>query len=159
MGQHSDRDTISQASIAAKAEGRNVILTNGAFDLLHVGHLRYLQGARALDEAALLVVAVNSDNSVRRAKGQDRPIIPEEERAELVCALKGIDWVFIFDEDTVEQTIKVLRPTIHAKGTDYTADTVPEKLIVEKYGGRVAIVGDPKNHSTTELKKRLTGAG
>lgn len=136
-----------------RRQGRKVALANGVFDLLHVGHVRYLEGARAL--ADVLVVAVNSDASTRANKGPDRPVIPEEERAELVAALGCVDHVVIFDDRTVVGVIRALRPDLHVKGTDYTADSVPERAEVEAYGGRVAIAGDPKDHSTTELIRRL----
>ncbi len=131
------------------ARGRKVVLANGAFDLLHVGHVRYLEGAKALGD--VLVVAVNSDGSVRAAKGEGRPVIPARERAELVGALRCVDHVLVFDEPDVRHIIRALKPDIHAKGTDYTPDTVPERDEVLAYGGRVAITGDPKDHSTTAL--------
>lgn len=131
------------------ARGRKVVLANGAFDLLHVGHVRYLEGAKALGD--VLVVAVNSDSSVRAAKGEGRPVIPARERAELVGALRCVDHVLVFDEPDVRHIIRALKPDIHAKGTDYTPDTVPERDEVLAYGGRVAITGDPKDHSTTAL--------
>ena len=130
-----------------------MVLANGAFDLLHVGHVRYLQAARALGQ--VLVVAVNSDASVRRAKGPGRPVVPAAERAELVAALVGVDWVVVFEADTVVPVIERLRPDIHAKGTDYTPETVPEAAVVRAYGGRVAIAGDPKSHSTTQYIERI----
>jgi len=136
-----------------RAEGHRLVLANGAFDLLHVGHVRYLQGAAA--EGDVLVVAVNSDTSVRLSKGPDRPVVPEAERAELVAALVGVSHVIIFDDKTVEGVLRSLRPDVHAKGTDYTADSVPEAELVRELGGEVKIVGDPKDHSTTELIRRL----
>jgi D-glycero-beta-D-manno-heptose 1-phosphate adenylyltransferase len=136
-----------------RAEGRTVALANGVFDLLHVGHVRYLQGARAL--ADVLVVAVNSDASTRAYKGPGRPRIPEAERAELVAALACTDRVLVFDEPNVRAIIRALRPDVHVKGTDYTPDTIPEADEVRAYGGRVAVAGDPKDHSTTELLQRL----
>jgi rfaE bifunctional protein nucleotidyltransferase chain/domain len=134
---------------AWRAEGRRLVLANGCFDLLHVGHVRYLQGARALGDA--LVVGVNADASVRRLKGPGRPIMPAAERAELVAALDGVDAVVVFDGDTAEELIRRLRPDVHAKGTDYSAESVPEREAVRAGGGRVAIAGDPKGHSTREL--------
>lgn len=128
---------------------QTVVLANGAFDLLHVGHLRYLQAAKAL--GTILVVAINADTSVRRAKGAGRPHIPQAERAELVAALACVDYVVVFEQDTVVALIEALRPDVHAKGTDYTVDSVPEAPIVTRLGGRVAICGDPKDHSTTQL--------
>lgn len=138
---------------AARARGLSIALANGAFDLLHVGHVRYLEGARAL--ADVLVVAVNSDGSVRASKGPERPVVPDHERAELVAALACTDHVLIFEEPDVRAIIRTLRPDVHVKGTDYSAQTVPERDEVERYGGRVAIAGDPKDHSTTALAKRL----
>lgn len=137
----------------ARGAGRTVALTNGAFDLLHVGHVRYLQAAKALCD--LLVVAVNSDASVKLSKGPDRPVIPEAERVELVAALGCVDLVVMFDERDVVRVLEALRPALHVKGTDYTPDTVPERHVIAKWGGRVAIAGDPKDHSTTELARRL----
>ncbi len=128
---------------------RKIVLANGCFDFFHVGHIRYLAGAKALGDC--LVVAVNSDEQVRKLKGENRPLMPERERAEIVSALKFVDYVTIFAEPTVEELIRVIRPDFHAKGTDYTTETVPEREIVREYGGQVAIVGDPKNHSSTEL--------
>lgn len=132
-----------------KRKGARLVFANGCFDLLHVGHIRYLEGARRLGD--LLVVAINSDQSVRRLKGEGRPVMPENERAELVAALRAVDYVTVFDDPTVERLLLALKPAVHAKGTDYTVDTVPEREIVKSYGGEVAIVGDPKEHSTTGL--------
>lgn len=129
--------------------GARVTLANGNFDLLHVGHVRYLRGAKAL--GGKLVVAINSDKSLRALKGEGRPIIPEDERAEIVAALADVDAVVIFPELDVRAIIREIRPEIQAKGTDYTADTVPERDAVTEYGGRVEIVGDAKDHSTTEI--------
>jgi rfaE bifunctional protein nucleotidyltransferase chain/domain len=126
-----------------------IILANGCFDLLHVGHLRYLEGAKAL--GGVLVVGVNSDASVGRLKGPGRPLLPAADRARLVAALRAVDYVVIFDEPTVEPLLERLRPDVHAKGTDYTADSVPERETVARLGGEVAIVGDPKQHSTRDL--------
>lgn len=137
----------------ARARGQSVALANGVFDLLHVGHVRYLQGAKAL--ADVLVVAVNSDASTRRNKGPGRPVIPQDERAELVCALACTDHVLLFDEPDVRAVIRALRPDVQVKGTDYTPDTIPERAEVEAYGGRVAVAGDPKDHSTTALAGKL----
>ncbi len=136
-----------------RAEGKTVALANGVFDLLHVGHVRYLEGARAL--ADVLVVAVNSDASTRAYKGPGRPIIPEGERAELVAALACTDAVLVFDEPNVRGVIRALRPDVHVKGTDYTPDSIPEADEVRAYGGRTAVAGDPKDHSTTALAARL----
>jgi D-glycero-beta-D-manno-heptose 1-phosphate adenylyltransferase len=129
--------------------GARIVLANGCFDLFHVGHIRYLAGARALGDC--LIVGINSDEQVRKLKGENRPFMPEAERAEIVSALKFVDYVTIFPEPTVTELIRAVRPDFHAKGTDYTTDTVPEREIVKEYGGRVAIVGDPKDHSSTEL--------
>jgi rfaE bifunctional protein nucleotidyltransferase chain/domain len=138
---------------AATAAGRTVALANGVFDLFHVGHLRYLQGARA--EADLLVVAVNSDRSTRENKGPGRPVVPEAERAEIVAGLACVDHVVVFDTKDVVPVIRALRPDVHVKGTDYTPETIPEAAEVRAYGGRVAVAGDPKGHSTTELIGKL----
>jgi rfaE bifunctional protein nucleotidyltransferase chain/domain len=130
-----------------------IVLANGCFDVLHVGHIRYLQGARELGD--VLVVGVNSDRQVAIQKGAGRPILPALERAELLAALQSVSYVTIFDEPTVEQLLLALKPDVHAKGTDYTVDTVPEREVVRSYGGRVAIVGDPKDHSTSEILFRM----
>src|SRR5258705_2899412 len=135
--------------------GARIVLANGCFDVLHVGHIRYLQGARALGE--ILVVGINSDEQVAAQKGAGRPIIPASERAEIVASLEGVAYVSIFDEPTVTELLLALKPDIHAKGTDYTEETVPERDVVRSYGGRVAIVGDPKDHSTSEMLARLAG--
>ena len=135
--------------------GERITLANGNFDLLHVGHVRYLRGAKAL--GGRLVVAINSDESVRALKGEGRPIMPAEERAEIVAALADVDAVVIFPELDVRAIIREIRPDVQAKGTDYTADSVPERDAVAEYGGRVAIVGDPKDHSTSEIiRSRLS---
>ncbi|OGQ87074.1 MAG: ADP-heptose synthase [Deltaproteobacteria bacterium RIFOXYA12_FULL_58_15] len=155
MGRVADIDTVAAAVTQARARGERIVLANGAFDLLHVGHLRYLQGAAKLGD--VVVVAVNSDSSVRRLKGADRPVVPEDERAELVAALCCVDWVTVFADATVIPILERLRPDIHAKGTDYTPDTVPERDVVRAYGGEVAIAGDPKDHSTTDVVLRLEG--
>ena len=135
--------------------GERIILANGNFDLLHVGHVRYLRGAKEL--GGKLVVAVNSDESVRALKGNGRPAMPAEERAEIVAALADVDAVVIFSELDVRALIREIRPDIQAKGTDYTMDSVPERDAVAEYGGRVAIVGDPKNHSTSEIIRTRLG--
>ena len=132
-----------------RRHGEQIVLTNGCFDLLHVGHIRYLRGAKAL--GGKLIVAMNSDRSVRRLKGEGRPLMPEAERAEIVSALADVDAVVIFDEPDVRALIREIHPDIQAKGTDYTRETVPERDEVRGYGGRVEIVGDPKDHSTTEI--------
>jgi len=148
-----DRAELIQRASSARAEGLKIVLANGCFDVLHAGHVRYLAGAKELGD--LLVVAVNSDAQVRSLKGQGRPIMTESERAEIVASLQVVDIVSIFSEPTVEELLLALKPDVHAKGTDYTEDTVPEREVVRSYGGRVAIVGDPKNHSTTDLLNRL----
>jgi rfaE bifunctional protein nucleotidyltransferase chain/domain len=140
-----------------RAAGRTVALANGCFDVLHVGHVRYLQGAAA--EADCLVVAINDDESVQMLKGAGRPIMPSADRAELVAGLAAVDYVVIFEGRTVGDVLQALRPDVHCKGTDYTVDSVPERAIVAAYGGRTAIVGDPKNHSTRELLARVRAAG
>jgi rfaE bifunctional protein nucleotidyltransferase chain/domain len=137
----------------ATAAGKTIALANGIFDLFHVGHLRYLQGARA--EADVLLVAVNSDASTRAYKGPGRPVIPEDERAEIVAGLACVDYVVIFPSRDVVPIIRALRPDVHVKGTDYTPETIPEAAEVKAYGGRVAVAGDPKDHSTTELLGKL----
>lgn len=139
----------------ARAEGKSVAFANGCFDVLHVGHIRYLQGARA--EGDLLVVAINGDASVRRLKGPDRPVMPEGDRALLVAGLRSVDLVVVFPEDDVSRLLLALRPDVHCKGTDYTTETVPEREVVRSYGGRVAIVGDAKDHDTRALLARLRG--
>jgi D-glycero-beta-D-manno-heptose 1-phosphate adenylyltransferase len=136
--------------------GHRIVLANGCFDILHAGHVRYLLGAKALGD--LLVVGVNSDKQVRILKGAGRPVMPETERAEIVASLEPVDLVTIFDEPTVEALLLALRPDVHAKGTDYTEETVPEREVVRSYGGRVAIVGDPKEHSTSELIGRMSSS-
>jgi rfaE bifunctional protein nucleotidyltransferase chain/domain len=138
-----------------RARGRRIVMANGCFDILHVGHVRYLEGARR--EGDVLVVAVNSDASERALKGEGRPVLPQEARAQLVAALAAVDYVVIFDELSVEPLLEALRPNVHAKGTDYTADTVPERETAARLGIRVAIVGDPKRHSTRGLLERLRG--
>ena len=138
-----------------RRSGGIIALANGAFDPLHVGHVRYLAGARAL--ADFLVVAVNSDASVRRLKGEGRPAVPQEERAEILAALRYVSAVVIFDQDTVTTVLDHLHPEIHAKGTDYTADTVPEREAVAAYGGRTVITGDPKDHHSSEFLRRFSG--
>jgi rfaE bifunctional protein nucleotidyltransferase chain/domain len=139
-----------------RQRNNQIVLANGCFDLLHAGHVRYLEAARR--EGEILVVAINSDSSMRPLKGPDRPILPERARAELVAALGAVDYVTIFDEPNVESLLEMLRPDVHAKGTDYAADTVPERATAARLGIRVAIVGDEKRHSTRELLARLRDA-
>ena len=145
---------IARVAIARK-NGARVVFANGCFDLLHVGHVRYLEAAAALGD--LLVVGVNSDEQVRRLKGEGRPLVSERERAEVVASLRAVDLVTIFPEPTVEALLLAIRPDIHAKGTDYTEESVPERDVVRAYGGRVCIVGDPKDHSSTDIIKAVTG--
>jgi len=148
-------DEIRERVAAARREGRTVALANGCFDVLHVGHVRYLQGARA--EADVLVVGVNGDASVRQLKGEGRPVMKAEDRALLVAALRAVDHVVVFEENDVSRLLVALRPDVHCKGTDYTPGTVPEREVVRSYGGRVAIVGDPKQHDTRALLQRIRG--
>ena len=136
-----------------RAEGRRIVLANGCFDLLHVGHVRYLDAARRLGD--VLVVGVNSDAAVARLKGPGRPLMPAAERVELLSALRAVDHVVVFDDDTADALIAAIRPDVHAKGTDYTPDSVPERETVHAYGGRVAIVGDPKDHATRDVIGRI----
>jgi len=154
-------ETDLLATIARdRAAGKTIAFANGCFDLLHVGHVRYLKGAAA--EADRLVVAINDDRSVAALKGPGRPILAAADRAELVAGLRGVDYVVVFGDSTVERLLQLLRPDVHCKGTDYTEETVPERAVVAAYGGRTAIVGDPKNHDTRELLariKRLTATG
>lgn len=149
------RDELRQRVDGWRRAGEPITLANGNFDLLHVGHVRYLRGAKSL--GGKLVVAINSDDSVRTLKGEGRPVMPENERAEIVAALADVDAVVIFPELDVRAIIQEIRPDVQAKGTDYTADSVPERDAVSEYGGRVEIVGDPKDHSTSEiLRSRLS---
>jgi D-glycero-beta-D-manno-heptose 1-phosphate adenylyltransferase len=150
-----NRSQLRQQVEEWRRAGERITLANGNFDLLHVGHVRYLRGAKAL--GGKLVVAINSDDSVRELKGEGRPLMPENERAEIVAALADVDAVVIFPELDVRGIIREIRPDIHAKGSDYTVDSVPERDTVAEYGGRVAIVGDPKDHSTSDiLRTRLS---
>jgi len=143
------RDQLRRRVEEWRGAGDRIILANGGFDLLHVGHVRYLRGAKEL--GGKLVVAINSDESVRALKGEGRPIMPVDERAEMVAALEDVDAVVIFPEMDVRTIIREIRPDIQAKGTDYTAESVPERDVVAEYGGRVEIVGDAKNHSSSEI--------
>ena len=149
---------LTRSELAARVAqdrqaGRTIAFANGGFDLLHVGHVRYLEAARR--EADRLVVAINDDRSIQGLKGPSRPVLPEADRAELVAALRAVDYVVIFPEATVTPLLELLKPDVHCKGTDYTVETVPERETVRAYGGRIAIVGDPKDHSTTDLLTRL----
>ena len=147
------RDELVRRAAEERAAGRTVAFANGCFDLLHVGHIRYLESAAR--EADVLVVAINDDESVQTLKGKGRPILSADDRAELVAALRCVDYVVIFHEPTVGPLLTALRPDVHCKGTDYTSDSVPERDIVLAYGGRTAIVGDPKDHSTRDLLSRI----
>ena len=157
MAEILDRDTLIDRVTEDRARGLTMAFANGGFDLLHVGHIRYLEAAKR--EADRLIVAINNDESVRGLKGATRPVLPEADRAELVAALRAVDYVVIFPEPTVTPLLELLRPDVHCKGTDYTVATVPERDTVRAYGGRIAIVGDPKNHSTTDLLTRLRVPG
>jgi rfaE bifunctional protein nucleotidyltransferase chain/domain len=138
-----------------RQRGERIVLANGCFDLLHAGHIRYLQGAR--EQGDVLIVAINSDEGVRQLKGAGRPILPQEARAEIVAALAAVNYVVVFNEPNVEELLRTLRPNVHAKGTDYAAETVPERAVAQQLGIRVAIVGDAKRHSTRELIARVRG--
>jgi rfaE bifunctional protein nucleotidyltransferase chain/domain len=155
MGRILTEDQLAEAVAADRAAGRSLAFANGCFDVLHVGHVRYLTGAAA--EADRLIVAVNDDDAVERLKGPGRPVLPASARAELVAALGAVDYVVIFPDLTVARLLERLRPDVHCKGPDYTVDTVPERDTVHAYGGRIAIVGDPKDHSTTDLLDRVRG--
>ena len=147
------REEIAALGDRLRKAGQHVVFANGCFDLFHVGHVRYLEGAR--QEGDVLVVGVNSDSSVRQLKGKGRPLLPEEARAELLAAMECVDYVVIFDDVTAEKILRDLRPDVHCKGTDYTKATVPEREVIKNWGGRVAIVGDPKDHSTRDLLARI----
>ena len=155
MGRVVSRDELLRLTARDRAAGRTIAFANGGFDLLHVGHVRYLQAAAR--EADRLVVAINDDESVRGLKGEGRPILAGADRAELVAALRGVDYVVLFHEPTVTPLLLAIKPDVHCKGTDYAVDTVPERDTVRGYGGRIAIVGDPKDHSTRDLLARIRG--
>jgi rfaE bifunctional protein nucleotidyltransferase chain/domain len=157
VGEVIPREALVARITDARASGRTVAFANGCFDLLHVGHVRYLEAAA--QEADILVVAINDDQSVRVLKGEGRPVLAAENRAELVAALRCVDFVIVFPEPTVGPLLELLRPDVHCKGTDYTVDTVPERDVVRGYGGRIAIVGDPKDHSTRDLLSRIASSG
>jgi D-glycero-beta-D-manno-heptose 1-phosphate adenylyltransferase len=150
-----DHDELVAAVAGHRAAGETIAFANGAFDLLHVGHTRYLQGAAA--EGDVLVVALNSDASVRALKGSGRPVVLLADRAEMIAALAGVDYVTTFEETDVTKLLLALKPDVHAKGSDYTVDTVPEVETVRSYGGRVAIVGGPKDFNTTDIVARIQG--
>ena len=149
-----DRTRLIARVAVERQKGVKIVLANGCFDLFHVGHIRYLAGAKELGDC--LIVGINSDEQVRKLKGGNRPFMPERERAEIVSALRFIDYVTIFNEPTVEELIRAIRPDFHAKGTDYTTESVPEREIIIECGGQVAIVGDAKNHSSTELMRKVS---
>ncbi len=154
MGTILTESELVAAVAADRADGRTVAFANGCFDLLHVGHVRYLQAAAA--EADRLIVAVNDDRSLASLKGPGRPVLAAHDRAELVAALRGVAYVVIFADVTVERLLLLVKPDVHCKGTDYTVETVPERAVVQSYGGRTAIVGDAKKHSTRDLLSRLS---
>jgi len=153
MNKFIKKEDLQALSIELKKQNKTIVLANGAFDMLHVGHIRYLSGAK--NSGDILIVAINSDISVKLSKGNSRPIIKENERVEIISALEVVDFVTIFDEKDVSSVIKLLKPDFHAKGTDYSEDSVPEKDIVEEIGGKVIITGDPKDHSTTDIISKL----
>jgi D-glycero-beta-D-manno-heptose 1-phosphate adenylyltransferase len=150
------REILREILAREKKQGKRVVFANGCFDTLHVGHVRYLEGARR--EGDVLVVGVNADSSVHRLKGPGRPVLDEQARAQLVAALRVVDFVVLFSEPNVEALLESLRPDVHAKGTDYTAEKVPERAVADRLGIRVAIVGDPKDHSTRELLESIRKA-
>ncbi|MGE0449692.1 MAG: adenylyltransferase/cytidyltransferase family protein [Vicinamibacterales bacterium] len=153
MGRVVTEGELVEAVAHDRAASRTVAFANGCFDLLHVGHVRYLHGAAA--EADRLIVAVNDDESVAALKGPNRPVLTAGDRAELVAGLRGVDYVIVFGDRTVERLLRLLRPDVHCKGTDYTVESVPERAVVQSYGGRTAIVGDAKSHATRELIARI----
>jgi D-glycero-beta-D-manno-heptose 1-phosphate adenylyltransferase len=157
VGEVLSRDALVARAAALRRDGRTIAFANGCFDLLHVGHVRYLEAAA--QEADVLVVALNDDESVRALKGDGRPILGAAHRAALVAALRAVDYVVIFPEPTVTPLLEALRPDVHCKGTDYTVESVPERDTVRAYGGRTAIVGDPKDHSTRDLLVRIARSG
>jgi rfaE bifunctional protein nucleotidyltransferase chain/domain len=149
-----NRPQLIEAISTARKGGQRIVFANGCFDVLHVGHVRYLEAAKALGD--LLIVAINSDAQARRLKGEGRPLMPQDQRAEIVSALAAVDFVTIFEEPTVTELLLALKPDVHAKGTDYTEDTVPERDVVRSYGGRVAIAGDPKDHSSSRMIENVS---
>jgi rfaE bifunctional protein nucleotidyltransferase chain/domain len=148
----SDNELLKTIAVERQA-GRTISFANGCFDVLHVGHVRYLEGARR--EGDVLVVAINDDASVRALKGPGQPVLPDSARAEVVDALRFVDYVVLFPDRDVERLLRLIKPDVHCKGTDYSPDTVPERDVVREYGGRIAIVGDPKDHSTRDLLAKL----
>jgi D-glycero-beta-D-manno-heptose 1-phosphate adenylyltransferase len=157
MGEILTEDRLVDAVARDRARGRRIALANGCFDLVHVGHVRYLRGAAA--EADRLVVAINDDRMVTALKGPGRPIVPANERAEIIAAFQSVDYVVLFGDRTVERLLLLLKPEVHCKGPDYTVDSVPERGVVQSYGGRTVIVGDEKHHSTRDVVARLTRQG
>jgi D-glycero-beta-D-manno-heptose 1-phosphate adenylyltransferase len=157
MGRVLSEDALAAAVTADREGGRTIAFANGCFDVMHVGHVRYLAGAAA--QADRLVVAINDDDSVKGLKGPGRPILSGADRAEMVAALEDVDYVVLFPDPDVHRLLRLLKPDVHCKGTDYTPDTVPERATVIGYGGRVAIVGDPKDHSTRDLLARIKSSG
>ena len=157
MGEVVTREQLLALADEARRAGRTIAFANGCFDLLHVGHVRYLEAAA--QEADMLVVALNDDAAVAQLKGKGRPVMTAADRAELVAALRCVDYVIVFPELTVGPLLQALRPDVHCKGTDYTVDSVPERDIVKSYGGRTAIVGDPKDHSTSDVLARIAAGG
>lgn len=150
-----DREDLVKKIAELRQNGAKIALANGCFDLFHVGHIRYLAGAKEL--ADFLIVGINSDDQVKKLKGENRPFMPENERAEIISSLRFVDFVTIFNEPTVTELLRAVKPDFHAKGTDYTVDSVPEREIVCEYGGQTAIVGDPKDHSSTDLIQLVSG--
>ena len=148
-----ERSDLIAIVATERQAGKRIVLANGCFDVLHVGHVRYLEAARALGD--LLIVGINSDEQAQRLKGAGRPFLSQDQRAEIISSIAAVDLVTIFSEPTVEQLLLALKPDIHAKGTDYTEDSVPERDVVRSFGGRVAIVGDPKDHSSTEMIEKV----
>ena len=153
VGQVLSESELIAAVAEDRAAGRTIAFANGCFDLIHVGHVRYLQGAA--EEGDRLIVAVNDDESVKRLKGPGRPAMPASERAEIIAALAVVDYVVTFADETVDRLLGRIKPDVHCKGTDYTVDTVPERAVVQAYGGRTAIVGDPKTHASRDLAKKI----
>lgn len=144
-----ERQELVEIIEEKRQQGLKIVMANGCFDLFHVGHIRYLAGAKKLGD--ILIVGINSDEQVRKLKGKKRPFMPQDERAEILSALSFVDYVTIFPEATVTELLRAVKPNFHAKGTDYTTETVPEREIVKEFGGQVAIVGDPKDHSSTQF--------
>lgn len=149
-----DRTRLIARVAVERQRGAKIVLANGCFDLFHVGHIRYLAGAKELGDC--LIVGINSDRQVEKLKGKHRPFMPAQERAEIISALRFVDYVTIFNEPTVEELIRAIRPNFHAKGTDYTTESIPEREIIIECGGQVAIVGDAKNHSSTEIIRKVS---